>query len=216
MSSHLNISKLHYITQDVDGSSHLLQVEQACSSGIRWVQLRVKSTTLQEAYKTASEAKIICDKYNTKLIINDHVEIAKSIKAHGVHLGKLDMDPAKARNILGPSAIIGGTANNINDIESLIKKHINYIGLGPYKNTNTKTNLSPILGISGYQNIMGKILKSKKAPPIIAIGGVKLKDIEPLMSTKIHGIAVASLINMAKEKNEMIKLLLLEKSLQYN
>ena len=216
MSSHHNISRLQYITQDVEGSSHLLQVEQACSSGIRWVQLRVKSTSIQKAYKTASEAKVICDKHNTKLIINDHVEIAKSIKAHGVHLGKLDMDPAKARNILGPSAIIGGTANNINDIESLINKGVNYIGLGPYKNTKTKENLSPILGISGYQNIMEKLRKFNNAPPIIAIGGIKLKDIQPLMSTKIHGIAVASLINLAKEKKETIKLLLVEKSLQYN
>ena len=216
MSSHLNISKLHYITQDVAGSSHLLQIEQACSAGIKWVQLRLKTTNLDEVYKTASAAKHICDSYNTKLIINDHVEIADSIKAHGVHLGKLDMDPSKARIILGPSSIIGGTANDINDVESLISKGVNYIGLGPYKNTKTKENLSPILGISGYQNIMEQLTEFNNVPPIIAIGGIKLNDIRPILSTKVHGIAVASLINLAKEKTGVIRSLLGEKSLQYN
>ena len=74
--------------------------------------------------------------------------------ADGVHLGKNDMSPSDARKILGNGYIIGGTANTLDDIERLIKEGVDYIGLGPFRYTETKKNLSPILGIDGYKKIL--------------------------------------------------------------
>ena len=111
------ISKLHYITQDVDGISHVKLVENACKAGVNWVQLRLKDKSYEDWKIIAEEAVAICKKYNAKLIINDNVALAKEINADGVHVGKQDMPVLKAREILGPYFIIGGTANKFEDVK---------------------------------------------------------------------------------------------------
>ena len=113
------ISNFHYITQDIDELSHVELIELACDAGIDWIQLRVKSKTDAVCKQIALEAKTICAKYGAALIINDNVELAMEIDADGVHLGKEDMSPLEAREILGDDFLIGGTANTIDDIKKL-------------------------------------------------------------------------------------------------
>ena len=204
MESLHKISSLHYLTQDMEGASHVKQVETACMEGLKWIQLRIK-TISNNKLAIAKKSKAICAIYGAKLIINDDVELAKEIKAEGVHLGKKDMEIEKARAILGNESIIGATANTFSDILNLSSKHIDYIGLGPYKYTETKPNLSPIIGLEGYKKIMHQIKQHKSIQsPIIAIGGVSLTDIDTLMATGIHGIAVSSAINKAEKKEKAI------------
>lgn len=209
------IEKLQYITQETDSLSHIDCVREACIAGVKWIQLRVKNTSLTEYIQLAKEARVICDLYDAKLIINDNVEVAIQSDADGVHLGKTDMDPKEARQLLGDDKIIGGTANTINDIERLINKGIDYIGLGPFKHTQTKKNLSPILGVEGYYEVSGllfDLLKdgrlNYKVPPIVAIGGIEQGDITELMKTGIYGIAVSKLLtNDFNRADELMNLI---------
>jgi thiamine-phosphate pyrophosphorylase len=199
------ISKLHYITQELAGYSHSALAEQACIAGVDWVQLRIKNKTYDEQIIIANKTAEICKKYNAKLIINDNVKLAKEINADGVHLGKTDMEPAEARKILGNGFIIGGTANTFEDISRLVQSGVEYIGLGPFRFTSTKENLSPILGIEGYKNIMKKCRGEGINIPIISIGGIKSEDVMTLMETGIHGVAVSSAINMSNNKKNTVE-----------
>lgn len=196
------IAKFHYITQEISEFSHAQLAEFACCGGANWVQLRVKKKSFDEWFKIAEETKSVCRKYNVKLIINDNVYIAKEIKADGVHLGKQDMNPVEARKILGKNFIIGGTANTMEDVKWLVANECDYIGLGPYRFTITKENLNPILRMEGIKIIAKKF---GNRIPIIAVGGIKLEDVESLMNSGVHGIAISSSINFAEDKTEMIK-----------
>ncbi len=199
------ISHLQYITQDVEGVSHSELALKACQSGIDWVQLRVKGKSYNELLDIALKTELICRQYHAKLIINDNVNIAKVVKADGVHLGKIDMDHKEARKLLGNNFIIGGTANTFEDIERLVDSGVNYIGLGPFRFTETKENLSPILGLEGYEKIIEECRKNKITIPIIAIGGIKVEDVKPLIEKGVYGIAVSSAINKAENMTEVIK-----------
>lgn len=199
------ISTFHYITQDVDGFSHPQLVELACKGGAKWVQLRVKEKPFEELFHIAKEAKAICIKYDSKLIINDNVQVAKDVEADGVHLGKEDMPVAEAREILGTDTIIGGTANTFEDIQQLHAAGADYIGLGPYRFTVTKKNLSPVLGLEGIRDIVKQCKAAGIHVPIIAIGGIQIEDMEKLMETGIHGVAVSSAINLAENKSEIVR-----------
>lgn len=203
----MNIARLHYITQEIVGKSHVELSEEACAAGIDWVQLRVKNQSFEDFLSIAKQVKEICNKYEAKLIINDHVLIAKEVKADGVHLGKTDMSPWKAREILGEKVIIGGTANTIDDIIALNLAEVNYIGLGPYRFTKTKENLSPVLGLEGYARLLSQCNEEQIKIPIIAIGGIVADDIEGIMRAGIHGIAVSSAINFSENKKLTIELL---------
>lgn len=191
------ISRVHYITQDIVGYSQAELAELACKGGADCVQLRVKDTPFEEWLAIAESVKKICDQYKAQLIINDNVEIALRIKAAGVHLGKTDMSPKEAREQLGENFIIGGTANNLEDIIALKETSVDYIGLGPFRFTTTKKNLSPVLGANGISKILEE---AAVKVPVIAIGGIEIADIDLVMTTGVYGVAISSAVSMAADK----------------
>ena len=200
----MEIEKLQYITQENASISHIEGVTEACIAGVKWIQLRVKNKSKEEYLTIAKEAKIICDIYDVKLIINDDVEIAKQVGAHGVHLGKSDMSPKDARAILGDKPIIGVTANSFEEIQELINDEIDYIGLGPYQFTETKENLQPALGLEGYERIQHRLLVNVYQIPVIAVGGIDIQDIEALLETGIHGVALSGALTKDFSKIQKI------------
>ncbi|GGD22400.1 thiamine phosphate synthase [Hyunsoonleella pacifica] len=182
------INKLHYISQGENTKAHIENIQKACQHGAELVQLRLKNISEKKVLKAAEEARDITSHYQTRLIINDHYKIAKKVSADGVHLGKTDTCPKIARKELKSWQIIGGTANTLEDCKTLIEKQVNYIGLGPFRFTSTKDNLSPILGNEGYQSIIEEL---KTETPVIAIGGITIEDVTELLTTGIHGIAIS-------------------------
>ena len=119
------------------------------------------------------------------------MELVNALGADGVHLGKNDMPVAEARKILGPSRTIGATANTFADIEKAVAAGADYIGLGPFRFTVTKRNLSPVLGLEGYSSIMKKCAEAGISVPVVAIGGITAEDIDGIMETGVAGIAVS-------------------------
>lgn len=195
-------NKLQYISQGNTVKEQHYNIHQALDNGCEWIQLRYKNASTEDLFDLAETVKLLCDTYTATFIINDNVHLAKQIDADGVHLGLLDMKIKEARSILDAGKIIGGTANTFDDVVQRINEKCDYIGLGPFRFTNTKENLSLILGLEGYQNIIKKM--PKKNIPIYAVGGIQLEDIELLLDSGIYGIAVSSLITTHPEQNELI------------
>ena len=189
------IASLQYISSGRTPQEHLARIENCCKAGVRWVQLRLKNEPEPLVFSTAQKAKKICDAYGAFFLVNDFVAVARQVGASGVHLGLEDMLITTARKILGEDAIIGGTANHLEQVEKLIKEGVDYIGLGPFRFTRTKKNLSPILGLQGYEKIIGALKKKAVTiPPIIAVGGIQKDDIPLLKRTGVSGVAVSSLL----------------------
>ena len=200
---------VQFITHYTERYSYLDSVRIALEGGCRWIQLRMKEASPKDILPIAKEAMSLCRKYDATFIIDDFVELAKQIGADGVHLGKNDMPIAEARKILGQDFIIGGTANTFEDVQMLYKTGANYIGCGPFRFTTTKKNLSPILGLEGYQQIISLMKEHKISLPLVAIGGITKKDIPSLMQTGISGIALSGSIlrseNPIEEMKEIIQ-----------
>ncbi|RDV16985.1 thiamine phosphate synthase [Pontibacter diazotrophicus] len=194
------ISRLHYITQETAAFTHAMAAEAACMAGADWVQLRVKTQPYEVWKELALQTKSICRCYGCTFIINDNVALAAEVDADGVHLGQLDMSPREARELLGSEKIIGCTANTFADVQRLVEQGVDYIGLGPYRFTSTKSNLSPILGLEGYTDLLQQCRQAGISIPIIAIGGITAADMPLLLQTGIHGIAVSSAITLAPDR----------------
>jgi thiamine-phosphate pyrophosphorylase len=180
----------------------------ALLGGCKWIQLRMKNADIDEIKQVALRLKPLCESFNAVFLLNDHVELCKEIEADGVHLGKEDMPPQKAREILGENCIIGSTCNTFEDIENLKDSPIDYIGLGPFRFTSTKKRLSPVLGLEGYRQIVRQCIDNKIDIPIVAIGGITADDILPLMQTGVKGIALSSAILQAENPVEETKRIL--------
>ena len=140
---------IQFITHKNERYGYVDGARMALLGGCRWIQLRMKDATDDEARPLAVEIKKLCKEYGAKFIIDDRVSLVKEIGADGVHLGKNDMPVDEARRVLGTDYIIGGTANTFEDIERLARQGADYIGCGPFRFTTTKKNLSPVLGLEG-------------------------------------------------------------------
>lgn len=189
------ISKLQYISQGNSALEQEQNIRKALDHGADWIQLRWKNATETEKLQLGEKIKTLCSGYQATLIVNDSVTIAKTIDADGVHLGLDDESIESARTILGKDKIIGGTANTLQNVMQRVDEGCDYIGLGPFRFTTTKQKLSPILGLESYRNILA-VLREKniQIPPVLAIGGIILKDIEPLKNTGIYGVALSGII----------------------
>lgn len=185
------IPELQYITRDDPEYSHSEQARLMFQNDIRWVQIRMKKASAQEILKEAEKAMEYARVFGGRLIINDSVEIAGQVNAHGLHLGLNDTPVDEARNILGHEIIIGGTANTLEDIQLQVSKGADYVGLGPFRFTSTKENLSPVIGLEGYEKIMTRLKELNISTPIVAVGGLLESDIAPIRRTGIHGLAIS-------------------------
>ncbi|MCF0166857.1 MAG: thiamine phosphate synthase [Bacteroidales bacterium] len=199
------MTEVQFITHFTDKISYEASVVLALRGGCRWIQLRMKDAQTEEIVQTARRLRKLCDEAGATLILDDHVELVRLTKADGVHLGRNDMPIRKAREILGGNCIIGGTANSFEDVKRIYEEGADYIGCGPFRYTTTKKNLSPLLGLKGYSEILGKMKAEGINIPVVAIGGIGFEDIPALKKTGIDGIAISGSILRAPDPAEEMK-----------
>ena len=188
------MSQVQFITHFTDKISYLDSVSIALEGGCRWIQLRMKSADYTTLLNTAREVRRLCNQYNATFIIDDNIQAVIDAYADGVHLGKNDMPIAEARRVLGSDRVIGGTANTFNDVVAHYISGADYIGCGPFRFTTTKSNLSPILGIDGYSEILRQMRETGISIPLVAIGGITKDDIPELFEAGVSGVALSSAI----------------------
>lgn len=199
---------LQFITHKNDRYGYIEGAIEALAGGCKWIQLRMKEATTDELREAVKILKPACAEKEAILVIDDHVELVAELDVDGVHLGKNDMPPAEARRLLGEKYIIGATANTIEDIRALAVQDVDYIGLGPYRFTETKRNLSPVLGIEGYRRIMEACRAEGIEHPVVAIGGITIDDLQPLMDAGVSGIALSGTILNAPSPRETTETIL--------
>ena len=170
---------LQFITHQTENYSYLESARMALEGGCKWIQLRMKEASPEEVEEV-----------------------------DGVHLGKKDMPIGEARQMLGEAFIIGGTANTFEDVKLHHAAGADYLGIGPFRFTTTKKNLSPVLGLEGYTSILAQMNEAGIRIPVVAIGGIVAEDIPAIMETGVNGIALSGAILQAPDPVEETKRIL--------
>ncbi|WEK19456.1 MAG: thiamine phosphate synthase [Candidatus Pedobacter colombiensis] len=193
------IEKLHFITHDIQKLSHIEQAQIACSAGAKWIQYRCLTKNDDELLQDIHAIAEICDDWGATLIVTDHIHLNGKADIQGFHIEDFDADFVKLREQLGEAVTIGGSATTLQGLIRLAAEGADYAGFGPFYTTTTKPNNSPLLGVSGYQNAMAELKKLNIDLPVLAVGGITISDIDPLMNTGIFGIAASAAINQAED-----------------
>lgn len=179
-----------YALTDVrlSGLSHAEQVELLSAGGATLIQLREKGMAAREFYEQAKTAVAVALRCGVQLLINDRVDVALAIGAHGVHLGQHDMPPEAARKLLGPEAVIGYSTHNIEQAIAATKLPIDYLAIGPIFATTTKSDTAPVLGLEGLRTVRQAI----GAFPLVAIGGISRAHAADVIKAGADSVAVIS------------------------
>ena len=196
----LRRGKLQFITDSPDLEEILNQCRAALQGGVRWIQLRMKTASTEERVIAARAIHQEMQPYPSAiLIIDDDVEAALRSDADGVHVGLDDLPPADVRRILGVDKIVGATCNRIEDLALRSLQGVDYVGIGPFRTTQTKKLLSPLLGEEGMAALVRFNRGLPQPIPLIAIGGITADDLPTLAGVGVQGIALSGIINHATD-----------------
>ena len=169
------------------------QVEAALKGGATCVQLREKHLDDAAIRAEALEISALCKRYRVPFILNDNVALAAECGADGVHLGQEDMDPAQARRILGPDAIIGVSAHSVAEAKAAVAAGADYLGCGAMFATTTKTDTTTL-----PKETLRAICEAVPVP-VVAIGGIHKENLLSLADCGEAGVALVSAIFAAKD-----------------
>lgn len=179
-------------------------VEQAIEGGCTLVQLREKDLDSLSFYNLALSIKDITAKYKVPLIINDRIDIALAIDAHGVHIGQSDIPAEIARKLIGPNKILGVSASSVEEAIKAFKDGADYLGVGAMFATGTKTDAN----IVSMEEL--RAIRDKVSIPIVVIGGINKTTIPDFDTINIDGVSVVSAIiaepNIKKATEELREL----------
>ena len=168
---------------------------------IVFFQLRLKNENNQKIVKIAKKIKNLTKNYNVKFIINDDPTLALKLNADGCHIGQKDFNLRRARKIL-KNKILGITCHNsIKLAKNAIDCGADYLAFGSFyqsktKKTKYKANIKLLNSVKKITNI-----------PIVAIGGINIKNYKKLLLNKANFLAISGYIwkNKSLKPTESIR-----------
>lgn len=161
----------------------LAAVDQALAGGAVWLQYRAKP---RPDLALARALARTCRRHDALFIVNDDPEVAAAAGADGVHLGRDDPDPARARRILGAGAVVGGSCyNDLERAESLAAAGADYLAFGSVRLSPTKPDAAACpLSVLGEARRLGL--------PVVAIGGITRDNAAEVIAAGADLVAVIS------------------------
>jgi len=177
------LDRLHAITDErVAGRADLSQRATALAAGARdrlTLHARGPALTGRELYTLARRMMDLCPRAH--LFVNDRVDVALAVRAHGVQLRRTSLAPAEAR-ALGPDWWIGRSVHDADEARAAQAAGADYLVVGPVFATATHPDRPP-LGARALEQI------TRIGLPVIAIGGVTPERIASLRAAGAYGVA---------------------------
>ncbi|WP_379822863.1 thiamine phosphate synthase [Lacticaseibacillus paracasei] len=187
--------KLYLVTHRYDDNeaTFLAKIAAACENGVTMVQLREKMLSTRAYFELAQRVKLITDRYQIPLIIDDRVDICLAVDAAGVHIGDDELPVAMTRQLIGPDKVLGVSTKTVETAVAAVAAGADYLGVGAIFPTQTKANaaVTPIATL--------KAITAQVAVPVVAIGGVKEANLATFKETGIAGVAIVSEIMQAPD-----------------
>ncbi|OLS63870.1 thiamine phosphate synthase [Pseudomonas putida] len=161
-------------------------IEAALEGGVTLLQYRDKSDNQAQRLREAEALRDLCERYKTRLIINDDAELAARLGV-GLHLGQTDGPLTPARTLLGKDAIIGSTCHaQLELAEQASQEGASYVAFGRFFNSLTKPG-APACDLA----LIGQA-KARVKLPVAVIGGITLDNATPLVE---HGADLLAVIH---------------------
>lgn len=162
-------------------------IELALQGGARIIQYRDKNSAREQRLAQAANLKRLCTQYNALLIINDDIDLARTVQADGIHLGEQDSSIAAARELLGDDFLIGQSCYNRFELALQAQAEgANYVAFGAFYSSPTKPQA---------RNADIELLRQAQRRlhiPVCAIGGIHAGNAAELVEAGADMVAVIS------------------------
>jgi thiamine-phosphate pyrophosphorylase len=165
----------------------------ALTGGADIVQLREKELGRAEIERAAGTFRRVADTFSALFILNDDPELARFCDADGVHVGQDDVSAERAREELGPDAIVGLSTHSTEQLAASAGRPVDYVSVGPIWETPTKEG-RPGVGVELIEHA------AANAPhPFFAIGGIDTGNAEEVVKAGAERLCVVRAIRDAAD-----------------
>ena len=168
-------------------------VEETMRGGATCLQLREKELDDAAFLEEAKELKALCSRYGVPFIVNDNVDVGILSGADGVYVGQSDANADAVRARIGQDMILGVSVQTVEQAVKAEKDGADYLGVGAMFSTGTKLDADDV-SFDTLREICNAV-----SIPVVAIGGISLKNIGAFAGTGIDGVAVVSAIFAAEQ-----------------
>lgn len=166
--------------------------------GVDIIQLRHKSPEPLEARQELAALEILadaCRQYGGLLAVNDRADIARVADADVLHLGQDDLPVAAARDIVGPTPLIGRSTHAEAEVDAAIAEaESDYFCVGPCWPTPTKPGRpAPGLDLVRYAATRDPV------KPWFAIGGIDLTTLDDVLAAGARRVVVVRVLTRSDD-----------------
>ena len=133
-------------------------VAAAARAGVTAVQLRDPAASDDELVALGRAVVVALRGTGVPLLVNDRVHLVDAIGADGAHIGQSDLDPGAAREVLGPRAYLGLSAQTLEHVAAARARGVgtlDYLGVGPVWPQVTKPDAAEPGGVERLREIAG-------------------------------------------------------------
>lgn len=175
-------------TAALRGRRHADTARQLVRGGAAAIQLRDKTTPRKDLLPIARELKGICAENDVLFIINDHLDLALTASADGLHLGQDDLPVKEARRLLNIDQLLGVSARTPELAAAAREGGADYLGVGAMYPTGSRENAEVV----GPERL--RIIREAVDLPIVAIGGITAANAAAVIGAGADAVAVIGAI----------------------
>lgn len=188
------IHGLYAITPDEQSTERLLEsVRLAIEGGASVVQYRNKQADQVGRLWQAQSLRSLTRAHDVRFIVNDSVELARTVEADGVHLGGADGDIAAARALM-PGKLIGASCyNNLQSALAAQAAGADYVAFGAAFPSPTKPQ-----AVHARLSLFRQAKQSLRIP-VVAIGGITVQNASALIEAGVDALAVITALFAAED-----------------
>jgi thiamine-phosphate pyrophosphorylase len=183
-------------------------VRAALEAGAPAVQLRDKEATAADLYRQARVLRALTRQHAALLFVNDRLDVALAAGADGVHLGPSDLPLRAAREVARqagrPDLLIGASTDDPHRAQELEHDGADYLGCGAVFATSSKPEVrAEQIGTARLDAVASAV-----AIPVVAIGGITVRNAAHVARTRAAGIAVIGAVMGAHDPGHAVRQLL--------
>ena len=183
-----DLPQLHLVTDSRLGREDLLRVvEAAANNGVDWVQVRDHSASAHDLFGLSRRIVSICRPLGVRVAVNDRIDVGLAVGADAVQLGSRSLPIAVAKRIAGPLQI-GASVHSSSEAAEAESDGADWITFGHFFPTSSHPS-EPCRDIAEL-----KIVASAARISVIAIGGIGVDQVGPVLGAGAGGIAVITAI----------------------
>jgi thiamine-phosphate pyrophosphorylase len=166
----------------------LPRILEAVRAGVDLIQIREKDLRTRELVALVQEAVEYASGTNTRILVNDRLDIALAVDASGVHLGTQSLPPHAVRRCVPKDFLVGVSCHSVDDALGAEVAGADYALLGPIFPTASKLPFGPPLGLATLREAASRV-----KIPILALGGINVERVKACAEAGTMGIAGISI-----------------------